>query len=120
MRQRSSARRRSARAAIANGLWQALIDGEIDLIATDHSPAPPALKSIDDGDFLRAWGGIASLQLGLPAVWTAARSARHRYRATRAMDVVRAGAARGLDAYEGPHRRRLRRGSRHLGSRRAI
>ena len=55
-------------------LWQALIDGDIDLIATDHSPAPPALKSVDDGHFLRAWGGIASLQLGLAAVWTSARS----------------------------------------------
>ena len=54
-------------------LWQALIDGDIDLVATDHSPAPQALKSIDGGDFLRAWGGIASLQLGLAAVWTAAR-----------------------------------------------
>lgn len=53
-------------------LWQALRDGDIDLIATDHSPAPPALKGIDDGDFLRAWGGIASLQIGLSAVWTGA------------------------------------------------
>lgn len=52
-------------------LWQALVDGEIDLIATDHSPAPPAVKSIGDGDFLRAWGGIASLQIGLSAVWSA-------------------------------------------------
>jgi allantoinase len=54
-------------------LWQALGDGTIDLIATDHSPAPPELKSIVDGDFLRAWGGIASLQIGLPVVWTGAR-----------------------------------------------
>lgn len=53
-------------------LWQALAAGEIDLVATDHSPAPPALKHFDDGDFLRAWGGIASLQIGLSAVWTAA------------------------------------------------
>ena len=55
-------------------LWQALIDEDIDFIATDHSPAPPAMKSIEDGDFLRAWGGIASLQVGLSAVWTAARN----------------------------------------------
>jgi allantoinase len=54
------------------GLWQALADGEVDLIATDHSPAPASLKHEDDGDFLRAWGGIASLQLGLAAVWTGA------------------------------------------------
>jgi len=58
------------------GLWSGLADGRIDLIATDHSPAPPALKSIDAGDFVAAWGGIASLQLGLPAVWTGARSRR--------------------------------------------
>jgi allantoinase len=53
-------------------LWHALASGEIDLVATDHSPAPPAIKHLDDGDFLRAWGGIASLQLGLAAVWTGA------------------------------------------------
>ena len=53
-------------------LWQALLDGRIDLIATDHSPAPPALKQPADGDFVRAWGGIASLQIGLSAVWTSA------------------------------------------------
>lgn len=53
-------------------LWQALRDGEIDLVASDHSPAPPALKHLDDGDFLAAWGGIASLQLALPVMWTGA------------------------------------------------
>ena len=53
-------------------LWQALVAGEIDFVATDHSPAPPALKHLADGDFVCAWGGIASLQLGLPAVWTGA------------------------------------------------
>jgi allantoinase len=53
-------------------LWEALAAGEIDLVATDHSPAPPALKRLTDGDFLRAWGGIASLQLGLSVVWTGA------------------------------------------------
>jgi allantoinase len=57
-----------------DALWQALVRGEIDLIATDHSPAPPTLKCIESGDFLSAWGGIASLQLGLPAVWTGARA----------------------------------------------
>jgi allantoinase len=53
-------------------LWQALAANQIDLVATDHSPAPSALKHLDDGDFVRAWGGIASLQLGLAAVWTGA------------------------------------------------
>jgi allantoinase len=54
-------------------LWDGLLAGEIDLIATDHSPAPAAMKHIDDGNFVAAWGGIASLQLGLSAVWTGAR-----------------------------------------------
>ena len=45
----------------------------IDTIGTDHSPAPPELKHLDTGDVFRAWGGIASLQLALPAVWTEAR-----------------------------------------------
>jgi allantoinase len=55
-------------------LWQALADGTIQMIATDHSPCPPAMKLPDEGDFLRAWGGIASLQLSLSAVWTQARA----------------------------------------------
>jgi allantoinase len=55
-------------------LWAALAGGDIDLIATDHSPAPPALKSVDAGDFVTAWGGIASVQLGLEAVWTGAEA----------------------------------------------
>jgi allantoinase len=54
-------------------LWAALGDGTIDLVATDHSPCPPKMKLREEGDFLRAWGGIASLQLSLPAVWTQAR-----------------------------------------------
>jgi len=53
-------------------LWQGLGDGTLDFVATDHSPCPPAMKLQEEGDFLRAWGGIASLQLGLPAVWTEA------------------------------------------------
>lgn len=54
-------------------LWQALTAGEIDLVASDHSPAPLSLKNVHDGDFTRAWGGLASLQVGLAAVWTAGR-----------------------------------------------
>jgi allantoinase len=53
-------------------LWRALIAGEIDSIASDHSPCPPAMKGTG-GDFFSAWGGIASLQLELSAVWTGAR-----------------------------------------------
>jgi len=52
-------------------LWDGLRRGVLGLVATDHSPAPPALKST--GDFMRAWGGIASLELALAAVWTEAR-----------------------------------------------
>lgn len=54
-------------------LWEALRDGVIDLVATDHSPCPPEMKRIASGDFRGAWGGISSLQLALPAVWTGAR-----------------------------------------------
>jgi allantoinase len=53
-------------------LWQALADGTLDFIATDHSPCPPEMKKKDTGDFMAAWGGIASLELSLPAVWTSA------------------------------------------------
>lgn len=56
-----------------DGLWRALIDGDIDLVASDHSPCPPILKE-PGGDFFSAWGGIASLQLSLAAVWTGARA----------------------------------------------
>jgi allantoinase len=55
-----------------DALWQALADGDIDLVASDHSPSPPEMKHLDTGSFVDAWGGIASLQLGLPAVWTGA------------------------------------------------
>jgi allantoinase len=55
-------------------LWAALADGTIDMIATDHSPCPPQMKNQQTGDFLTAWGGISSLQLSLPAVWTQARA----------------------------------------------
>ena len=53
-------------------LWEALHAGTIDFVITDHSPCTPALKQLGSGDFTEAWGGIASVQLGLPSVWTAA------------------------------------------------
>lgn len=59
-------------AAERDALWSALVGGEIDLVASDHSPCPPAMKETG-GDFFAAWGGIASLQLSLSAVWTGAR-----------------------------------------------
>lgn len=54
-------------------LWQALKAGDIDFIASDHSPCPPVMKALDRGDFQQAWGGIASLQFTLPVMWTAAQ-----------------------------------------------
>ncbi|HEY1004249.1 MAG TPA: allantoinase AllB, partial [Streptosporangiaceae bacterium] len=61
-------------AANREQLWSALADGTIDCVVSDHSPCTPDLKRLDTGDFGAAWGGIASLQLGLPAVWSQARS----------------------------------------------
>jgi len=58
-------------------LWEGLADGTIDCVVSDHSPCTPDLKRLDTGDFGAAWGGIASLQLGLPAVWTTARARGH-------------------------------------------
>ena len=57
-------------------LWEGLRNGLIDTIGTDHSPAPAELKHLDTGDLHRAWGGIASLQVALPAVWTEASRRR--------------------------------------------
>jgi allantoinase len=78
-------------AANREQLWRALRDDVIDLVVTDHSPCTPDLKQ---GDFATAWGGIASLQLGLPAVWTQARQRGHaltdvvRWMATNPADLV--------------------------------
>jgi len=55
-------------------LWAALTAGEIDLVVSDHSPCTPDLKRLDIGDFGAAWGGIASLQVALPVVWSDARA----------------------------------------------
>ncbi len=54
-------------------LWDGLSDGTIGLIVSDHSPCPGEMKLRETGDFMKAWGGIASLQLRLPVVWTEAR-----------------------------------------------
>ncbi|MFF9395429.1 allantoinase AllB [Streptomyces griseoluteus] len=62
-------------------LWQALADGTIDCVVTDHSPSTADLKT---PDFATAWGGISGLQLSLPAVWTEARERGHQL-----TDVVR-------------------------------
>ncbi|WP_433113103.1 allantoinase AllB [Micromonospora sp. CA-246542] len=65
-------------------LWAGLVAGVIDCVVSDHSPSTPTLKRPPSGDFAAAWGGISSLQIGLPAVWSAARR-----RGYRLVDVVR-------------------------------
>jgi allantoinase len=58
-------------------LWRALADGILDMVVSDHSPCPPELKRQEEGDFLLAWGGISSLQLRLPVIWSEARRRGH-------------------------------------------
>ncbi len=58
-------------------LWDALEQGWIDAVVTDHSPSPGAMKCAGSGNFLEAWGGISSLQLSLPVLWTEARRRGH-------------------------------------------
>jgi allantoinase len=53
-------------------LWQGLSEGVIDLVATDHSPCPPAMKRLEEGNFRTAWGGIAGLSVALSVMWTEA------------------------------------------------
>lgn len=60
-----------------DALWQGLREGIIDVIVSDHSPCLPELKRLEEGDFEAAWGGIASLQVSFPAIWTAARERGH-------------------------------------------
>ncbi|MFF8101519.1 allantoinase AllB [Streptomyces sp. NPDC016640] len=79
-------------------LWEALADGTVDCVVTDHSPSTADLKT---GDFATAWGGISGLQLSLPAVWTEARGRGHgledvvRWMSTRTAALV------GLDGRKG-------------------
>lgn len=60
-----------------DALWQALREGIIDLIATDHSPCPPEMKKLDSGRFDQAWGGISSLSVALPVIYTDATRRGH-------------------------------------------
>lgn len=57
----------------ADRLWQGLVEGTIDFIISDHSPCTPELKLPETGDFMGAWGGIASVQFGLSVIWTEAK-----------------------------------------------
>ncbi|XP_058493475.1 allantoinase, mitochondrial [Solea solea] len=65
-------------------LWSALRDGHIDMVVSDHSPCTPDLKNMQSGDFTQAWGGISSLQFGLPLFWSSASK-----RGFQPSDVVR-------------------------------
>jgi len=65
-------------------LWQGLKERVIDLVVTDHSPCPPEMKSVDTGSFSSAWGGIASLSIALPVMWTEAHQ-----RGFTLMDIAR-------------------------------
>jgi allantoinase len=67
-----------------DALWDALRQGLVDQVVTDHSPSTVELKCSGAGDFMKAWGGISSLQLGLAAVWTEARR-----RGARVEDIAR-------------------------------
>lgn len=55
------------------GLWAGLMDGTLNMVVSDHSPCTPQLKKLEQGDFLGAWGGISSLQLGLSVLYTHVR-----------------------------------------------
>lgn len=56
-----------------DALWRAILNNEFDFLASDHSPAPPELKKLEEGNLFEAWGGIAGLQFTLPVVWTAGK-----------------------------------------------
>jgi allantoinase len=65
-------------------LWQAITDGRLDFIVSDHSPCTPELKHIDTGDIEKAWGGISALQFGISLIWTEAKN-----RGFTLVDIVR-------------------------------
>ncbi len=94
-------------------LWEALREGLLDLVATDHSPSPPELKA---GDFRGAWGGIASLQLSLPALWTGAQGTRLYRRGSGGVDVRRSGPSGGAGRQQRQDRSGIRCRSGDLGS----
>ena len=82
-------------------LWSGLGDGTLDLVASDHSPCPPELTLMTQGDFSRAWGGISSVQLTLPVLWThAARRGLTLEDVTRWLSAAPARLA-GIDGFKG-------------------
>ncbi len=93
-------------AANREALWAALTAGDIDFVVSDHSPCTSELKQRGDGDFGVAWGGIASVQLGLSAVWTGARA-----RGSSLTDVVRWTATAPADRVGLAHKGRIEVGA---------
>lgn len=82
-------------------LWEAIGDGTIDMVVSDHSPCTPTLKLQESGDFMDAWGGIAALQFGPPVMWTNLRNRGYGLRdLTRLMSRQTAGLA-GLEDRKG-------------------
>jgi allantoinase len=82
-------------------LWQAITDGRLDFIVSDHSPCTPELKHIDTGDIEKAWGGISALQFGISLIWTEAKN-----RGFTLVDIVRLMSTKtakfaGLDSVKG-------------------
>lgn len=57
-----------------DALWKGVLNGELDFLASDHSPAPPEIKKLESGNLFEAWGGISGLQFTLPVIWTAGLS----------------------------------------------
>ena len=82
-------------------LLTALGKGTIDFVVSDHSPSPPAMKHLDTGDFFKAWGGISSLQLVLPVMWT--KMSRQNYSLKHLVRWMCSGPARfaGLEKHKG-------------------
>jgi len=87
--------------ANCENLWQGLRDGAINMVVTDHSPCPPAMKRLTEGNFRTAWGGIASLSVALPLMWTEA--SRRGFTLLDLAQWMAAGPARlaGCDAHKG-------------------
>jgi allantoinase len=82
-------------------LTRALLNGDVDMVASDHSPCPPELKRPETGDFTAAWGGIASLELSLAATWTATRAHGATVSHLARWMCARPAALAGLDARKG-------------------
>ena len=88
-------------AANRERLWEALGEGMIDMVVTDHSPCPPEMKRREEGRWDMAWGGIASLGLALPVLWTGMKARGLVLETNRRMDGRRTCAAGRADGQEG-------------------